>query len=132
VGEEKEWLEFHLKKQRQKRAIFLVPEYHGRIIGNASVRLYDKTWDHEAEINIDIAKDFRNIGLGSYLIRELIERTRKEIKPVPVRLLLGAMSENTRALKLYKELGFKKITVIPGMYHYKKRFIDEVIMVYDL
>jgi len=130
--EERNWLEARFKKQKQKRGIFLVAEHKGKVIGIARVESYEGSWDHQAELNIDIAKDFRGIGLGSHLIKELIKRAIGDINPRPVRLILGAMTENKDAIRLYKKEGFKKIAIIPGQHHYKDRFIDEIIMVFNL
>jgi membrane protease YdiL (CAAX protease family)/ribosomal protein S18 acetylase RimI-like enzyme len=59
----------------------------------------DELWLDE----IQVARDWRGQGLGSAVVGDLIDRARKDCKP----LRLQVLKENTRAQNLYRRLGFR-------------------------
>jgi len=58
----------------------------------------DEWWIDE----IQVASEWRGKGIGSAILRDLIDRAREDRKPLRLRVL----RENARAQKLYRQLGF--------------------------
>ncbi len=80
---------------------FNVIEYSGKAIG----RLYCEHSESDLRlIDITLVRELRNVGIGSYLIRGLMQRA----DDIFVKLSLHVLPENP-ALNLYLKLGFKKI-----------------------
>jgi len=126
--EEKEWLTQTIKKINKKEAILLVAQSGEKIIGNAEIRLMDGKRSHIGLFGISISKDFRGIGLGSFLMDKIIKLAKKEIKPTPRFILLGAFAENKIAINLYKKKGFKQTACVPNQFMQKGKLMDEIIM----
>jgi len=80
------------------------------------------------EFGITIRKDYRRIGLGNYLMKEIIKLAKKELKPKPKIIRLSVFSNNKPAINLYKKHGFKKVAVIPDQLQYKGRLVDQAVM----
>ncbi len=77
------------------------------IIANASVEQSRvERYAHRAELSITVLRDYWGQGVGSALMRKLIEAS----KAVGLdSLFLDVRSDNTRAVALYEKFGFKKI-----------------------
>lgn len=54
-------------------------------------------------VDISIITGYRNKGIGSFLIKQVMDKGRKSILPVT----LSVEKQNTQAYSLYKRLGFK-------------------------
>jgi ribosomal protein S18 acetylase RimI-like enzyme len=64
--------------------------------------------DRDKEVwlaEIQVSPAARNRGLGSHIIRDLVERARTDGKP----LLLQVLQANHRATSLYERLGFSRV-----------------------
>lgn len=80
---------------------FNVIEYFGKAVG----RLYCEHADKDIRlIDITLVRELRNVGVGSYLIRRLMQRA----DDVLAKVSLHVLPENP-ALNLYLKLGFKQI-----------------------
>ena len=83
---------------------------------------------HVGEFGIAIKKEFRGIGLGSFLMREIIQLAKTELKPKPKIIKLGVFANNKPAIALYKKMGFKQVAVLPRHLEYKGNLVAEIIM----
>ena len=125
---EKKWLKEKLGRIKKKKAVFLIAEYNNMIVGTAGIDLYIWRKSHVAELGITIKKDYRGMGLGTCLIKEIIKLAKKELKPKPKIIRLDALSTNKPAISLYKKTGFKIVAKIPKQIQYKGKLINEIIM----
>ena len=123
---EKKWLGKNIENVKNHKAVFLVAENNGIIIGTASIDLDIWRKNHIGDFAISIRKNYRGIGVGSYLIEEIIKLAKKELKPRFIKL--SVFSTNKPAMRLYKKYGFKEIAKIPKQIKYKGKLIDEIIM----
>lgn len=74
---------------------------------------FKKIIDEADIMNIVVKKSFRNMGIGSLLLKQLIEKSKKlEIKQIN----LEVNENNIYAISLYKKFGFK-ITGIRKNYY---------------
>lgn len=75
-----------------------------RLIGLASLNRMAGAYRHVAEIYVVVGADHRQLGLGSSLIKELIEiGTRQGLYFLKARVLV----ENQLALRAFRQLGFE-------------------------
>lgn len=130
IEEEKKWLESVLHQVRLSKMIMLVAENENRIVGGSAVSLLSECRDHVAEIGISILKDFRNHGLGSFLLKEIIHGAKDQLKPRPSIIRLSTFSVNRNAVSFYESNGFRAVACIPKQFQFRGEFVDEVVMLY--
>lgn len=89
---------------------YLVVKDNSKIIGFAGIKVTVPDCDI---MNIVVKKDFRNQGIGSLLLKELINLS----KSLNVKnLFLEVNERNTPAILLYNKFGFKKICTRKNYY----------------
>lgn len=121
--EEEKWLRDTLEKMEKGQKIQLVCEVNGVYAGNCEIRRRDKRQSHVGEVGISIAKAYREEGIGTELLKTLID----EGKGMGLRLLvMNCFETNARALHVYEKLGFRRAGTVPGVYAYKSDYIGEV------
>lgn len=101
-----------------------VLEYDGKIIGYAIAwYLYEEC--HIA--NIAVHHEFRNIGLGTWFVSEILNIAQKQGQTVA---LLEVRKSNNAAINLYQKLGFRTIHIRKNYYAAEKE--DALIMACSL
>jgi len=78
---------------------------------------------------IAIVREYRGIGLGKYLISEVIKSAKKEFGADLKVIQLEVLANNKPAIALYKKAGFKIVAKIPKQIQYRGKLIGEYIMV---
>ncbi|NLY71684.1 MAG: ribosomal protein S18-alanine N-acetyltransferase [Clostridiales bacterium] len=91
--------EFEIKENL--KAIYLVADYNGKIIGYAGIWVI---LDEGHITNIAVHPDFRNRGLGTRLLSELIELSERRGAK---RHTLEVSVANHSAISLYNKFGFE-------------------------
>ena len=132
LEEERKWLEEEFKNIKNSRTVFLVAEHEDKVISIANVDLNKGRQNHTGILGVSIRKEYRRIGLGTYLIAEILKLTKKELKPKPKIIRLSVFPTNKPAIKLYKKFGFKEVARIPKQIQYKGKLIDEIVMLKEL
>ena len=99
-------IEFIRNSMGDENGRFLVGEIDGRIVANCSVGVVtnNKRFLHRAAMGIAIIKDYWSMGIGKILMQECIEWCKE--KGIE-QLELEVVTQNNRALSLYKNLGFQ-------------------------
>ena len=128
---EKKWLRATMKKIRKKETISIFAFLNNKkIIGSCGVEKGGKTSYHTGVIGIAIAKDFRGIGLGKFMMQYMIKEAQQKLKSEIV--VLHVYSQNKPAQVLYKKLGFRVAGRVPkGIKHHGK-YMDDIIMYKNL
>lgn len=126
--EEKKWLEDTFKQVKKHKEVFIVAEHNNRIIGNTGINLDRGIRNHIGNFGISIRNGYRGIGLGKYLMEEIIKLGKKELKPKPKIIRLSVFANNKPAISLYKKYGFKKVAAIPKQMQYKGKLVSEIMM----
>ena len=101
-----EYEEAYLKRKKEaERDAALVAEVDGVITGTAGIDLISRSdkVKHRANFGISIDKDWWGIGIGRALTEACIECARKT---GVLQLELEVVSDNERALALYRSAGF--------------------------
>jgi len=128
LKEETVWLKEKLKKIKARKEVCLLAEHENKIIGNTQITLDWGRQSHVGDFGISIRKSYRQIGLGTYLTKELIKLAKKELKPRPKIIKLSAYATNKPAIAFYKNLGFKEVARIPKQGKIQGKLVDEIIM----
>jgi len=126
LEEEAEWLNGALSQMEQGEKIYVVAETDGKVIGNSEIgrRLYGYD-SHVGVMGIAIKKGFRDVGIGTEMMKALITQGQKMGLRI---LMLSAFESNKRAIHVYEKLGFKKRGQIPKKFFKRGKYVDEVIM----
>ncbi|MDD5606780.1 MAG: GNAT family N-acetyltransferase [Candidatus Pacebacteria bacterium] len=130
LRQETDWLKNSLKQIKQKKLVFLIAEHNNEIIGTTGINLNTGRKEHVGGFGIMISKDCRGIGLGNFLMTEIIKLAKKKLKSKIIRL--SVFSINKPAISLYKKQGFKKVATIPKQLQYKGKLINEIVMILGL
>lgn len=121
--EEQKSLTDALLQIKEGKKIWIVVEINGVYSGSGEVRIGSRRHSHVGEIGISIAQQYRAEGIGTELLKTLVEQAR--VKKLRL-LTLSCFEGNTAACYLYEKLGFQKGGVIPESILYKERYIGEL------
>lgn len=132
VDEERAFIQDHVDNPGK---ILLLAEAEGHIIGN--VRLEAGAFRriaHKGNLSLAVNKEWRGRGIGTALVRVLLEWA--ETHPVIEKVCLEVFADNLRAIRLYKHLGFveqgfgsKEVKRGPGHYAdvlWMYRFVKQI------
>jgi len=122
---EVDWLSRVLAAVEKDEEFFLVAEVDGKVVASSSLdrlRAYAK---HVGAIGIVIKNGFRDLGIGTRMMRALEEQARGMGLKV---LTLSTFATNKRALHVYEEVGFVQTGRVPRKHFKGGDYIDEVIM----
>ncbi|MCW4040861.1 MAG: GNAT family N-acetyltransferase [Candidatus Bathyarchaeota archaeon] len=121
-----EWLSNRLAAIEKGQVIQIVAEVNGHVIANSDVTIKTSQRSHVGDIGIIIKKGYRNIGIGTEMLKQLIIQAReREVKIVT----LGVFETNNRAKHVYEKLGFCECGRIPGEIYKNGEYIDHITMV---
>lgn len=132
LKEEKRWLRDTFKQVKKHKKVFIIAEHNNQIVGEAGIDLDRDRRSHIGNFGISIKKDYRGIGLGEYLMGEILKLAEKELDPKPKIIRLSVFANNKPAISLYRKYGFKKVAAIPKQMQYKGKLVSEVIMLFYL
>lgn len=123
----RELVERRIQDVTAGRVVRLVAIAGGSIVGDGSLEMVGHGWgDGVAEIRLIIARPFQGRGLGTVMARELyLQAAAQRVERIVVRV----MAPQTRALAVFRRLGFEEEFVIPA--HIRDRegvWQDMVIM----
>lgn len=129
--EEEEYVKKRIKANKDKKGINVLAEYHGEIIANGEVTQKGERSKHVGLLGISVARGFRNEGLGTIIMEEMLKLS-KEYLGLKI-VYLTAFSINERALHVYKnKLGFEECGKIPRGVLYKNQLVDHLFLYKEL
>ncbi len=122
-----------LEEMGEKRALVLIAENDNnhRIIGRASITPKLGLAEHIGLLEVHILKNYRGLGLGNFLMDEILELAKGELNKVDT-VRLSVFSNNEAAIGLSKKKGFKKVVEIPQQVAANGVVADEVIMLKEI
>ena len=127
--EEAEWLGRLLTRVEKGEVIGVVAEVDGKAVANSEVTRRGGIMNHVGVLGIAIRNDYRGIGLGSELMKALIEESRRAGVKV---LVLDVFDTNNVAKQLYQKAGFREAGRIPKGVFKKGEYIDLIRMTLEL
>jgi len=108
----RELVERRIQDVEAGRVVRLVAMVGAEIVGDGSLELVGHGWgDGVAEVRLIIARRYQRRGLGTLMARELyLLAAERRVERIVVRV----MAPQTRALAVFRKLGFDEEFVIPG------------------
>jgi RimJ/RimL family protein N-acetyltransferase len=112
---------------RSGDSLVLVAEGDGDVVGNVLVTTeHSSVSDHVGTLSIAIAEAWRDVGIGSALMRAAQDWTREHGL---AKLALGVFPDNARAIAVYEHVGFAREGLRRRQYRgFGGGFRDEVLM----
>jgi RimJ/RimL family protein N-acetyltransferase len=104
---------------------FLVAEVGGHVMAVCEINRRTGYEEHVGVIGIAIKNGFRDLGMGTRMMKELIKQARQMNLKV---LTLTAFATNKRAIHVYEKVGFAQTGIIPKKHFKDGRYIDEITM----
>ena len=127
--EELDWHANRLVQVEKGELVVCVAEVAGHVVGNSSVTKKSGVQAHVGELGISVHKDYRDLGLGTEMMKVLISESRKMGLKI---VRLNVFSGNAWAIHVYEKIGFKEVGRIPKAIFKWKRYLDEIIMAIEL
>lgn len=112
---------------KQNNSLFVIAEVEGKIIGNLNFSGGTRPRiAHTGEFGVSVLREYWGQGLGTELIKYLIEWCEKSgvIRKVNLRV----RSDNFSAIHVYKKLGFNEEGVITREFRVNNKFYDSIFM----
>ena len=123
--EEQQYVDSLISDMDAGKKIHLVVEVEGKYAGNAELRKLPHRKTHVGELGISLRKEFRENGIGTELLKTLIELGKERRLRL---LVINVFETNHHALHIYQKLGFRRAGMVPGAIHFKNEYIGEVKM----
>lgn len=98
---------------KSENSYYLVAKSNDEIVGFAGIKLLA---DKADIMNIAVKKTFRNQGIGSLLLKNLMQLSQEKKL---TSIFLEVMEENYPAIHLYKKFGFKQVGIRKNYYQGK-------------
>ena len=127
--EEANWLGRRLADIENDRIIGIVAEADGRVVANSEVARKSGIMGHVGELGISVKAGFRNMGIGTEMMKALIAESRRMGLKV---LVLDVFASNSRARHLYEKVGFEEAGRVPRGICRKGKYIDLIRMTMTL
>lgn len=123
VEEEKAWIQSH-----NQHGLLLVAEDNGSIVGILNFRLStSKKFSHKGYFGMSIQEAYTNKGIGSSLIKSLIDWAKEDNRVE--KISLEVFSNNERAIHLYSKLGFiEEGRLVKNAKLGPNEYVDDIIM----
>lgn len=124
--EEIDWLSKALARLERDEVFYLVAQVSGKAIGNSEIGRKTSGHDkHVGTLGIVISNGCRNLGIGTEMIKTLIEQAHA----MNLKLLtLSVYATNERARHVYQKLGFVETGRIPKKFFKEGKYLDEITM----
>ena len=126
---EADWLGKLLAEVEKGQAMCVVPEIEGKAIGNSDIHRGKGKRSHTGTLGIALRQECRDVGIGSEMMRTLIEEARKSGLEI---LQLSVFGSNPRARHVYEKLGFREVGRLPKGIRKGDGYVDEVAMALEL
>lgn len=120
------WLADQLKNVEKEETVHLVVEYGGKVRGSGSVEKGNGRRSHVGELGIGLHKEVRGKGIGTRLIKTLMNEAKK--RPDVEIVILEVFKNNEPAKGLYRKVGFEEAGRVGEGIRYKDKKIDSITM----
>ncbi len=128
-GEEADWLGRRLARIEKGEIIDAIAEVDGKVVGNSEVEKRTDDMSHVGYLGIAIRSGYRGIGVGTAMVRTLVEESKKAGLKL---IVLDRYETNEAARRLYEKMGFRETGRIPKGVYRDGKYTDLVRMVLEL
>ncbi len=123
--EEIDFLSRVLSLLEKSEMFYLVAEVCGKVVAVSEIVRRSGYEKHVGVVGIAIRSGFRDLGIGTEILKALLEQAKKMGLKV---LTITAFARNKRAVHVYEKAGFVQTGVIPKKFFKDGKYIDEIIM----
>jgi len=123
--EEVDFLSKVLSRLEKDEMFYLVAEVDGKVVAVSEISKRGGYEKHVGVIGIAIRNGFRDLGIGTEIMKTLVEQTQKMGLKV---LTLSAFATNKPAIHVYEKVGFVQTGTIPKKHFKEGKYIDEIIL----
>jgi RimJ/RimL family protein N-acetyltransferase len=123
--EEIDFLSKVLSRLEKDELFFLVAEVDGKVVASSEIDKRSGYEEHVGVIGIAIKSGFRDLGIGTEMMKTLVGQAEKMRLKV---LTLTAFASNERAIHVYEKIGFVQTGRVPKKHFKDGKYIDEIIM----
>lgn len=127
LKEEKKYLDEQLKRIGKAQTVQLLVFAQDKLVGITSIDLGERVSKHVGNLGISVAKDSRAQGIGSLLMRKIIEEA-KQCLPTLRLITLSVFANNPIAAKMYQKFGFRQYGRLPKAISHRGRLIDRIYL----
>lgn len=126
---EARWLANSLVEIETGKSVYVTAEANGKVVANGSISFKDGKESHVCGLGIAISKGYRDVGLGTIIMKELVRQAKKFGKKL---IVLEVFDSNPRAKHVYEKVGFREVGRIPkklfygGKYHAAVQMAKEI------
>ena len=128
LKDEKDFLFRAIKSTKSKKKVFIIAKDGKKVVANTSIEMGVYRRNHIGKFGIAIRNGYRGIGLGKYIMAEVLKLAKKELPGLKI-FLLEVYENNKPAIALYKKMGFKVVGHIPKQVQHKGKIIGEYMMI---
>lgn len=108
-------------------SLYLVAEFDGQIVGHAFLEPHRlQSLKHVADLNMAVYLGWQKKGIGSELLKQIIERA-KQSKTLR-KIQLNVRASNSQAIQLYKKMGFEEEGRLKSRVKVNDEYIDDIVM----
>ena len=123
--EEIDFLSKVLSRLEKDEMFYLVAEVDGKVVAVSEISKRGGYEKHVGVIGIAIRNGFRDLGIGTEIMKTLVEKAQKMGLKV---LTLSAFATNKPAIHVYEKVGFVQTGTIPKKHFKEGKYIDEIIL----
>lgn len=128
IEQEKDLIKYFLNNEN---SLLLIAEFENEIIGNIDLTgSRRKIMEHTAVIGMGMLKEWRNSGLGTILMTEIINWAKEN--PILEIIWLQVYTENELGLNLYRKMGFQENGIIHNFFKKDNLYFDNLTMIMDV
>lgn len=131
LKQETEWLKRVLSQIKKNDVVCLFVLKDSKIVGNCAITRKERKQNHRAYLGISLHKSIREKGIGTSLIKEVINLAKKRMKGIKI-IETSVLDYNKRAQHVYKKNGFKKVATIPKSVKEDGKYFSEHWMYLEL
>ncbi len=125
--DEQKYLDKQIKRFKSKESVQLLLFVNNNLSGISSIDLGERVQDHIGSFGISILKEFRGMGLGKLLMKNMLEEAIKNLPRLKI-ITLEVFAENKKAISMYRIFGFEEYGKLPDGNKYKGKFVDDILM----
>jgi len=128
IKDEQNWVKRVAKSVKDKKRVSVIARDGNKIVANTEVELKSYKQSHVGKFGIAIRKGYRGIGLGKFVMAEVLKLAKKELPGLKI-FWLDVLANNKPAQALYKKMGFKVVGKVPKQIQYKGKLVGEYVMI---
>lgn len=128
LKDEKDFITKAIKATKSEKKVFIIAKDGKKVVANTSIELGPYKRSHIGKFGIAVRNGYRGIGLGKYIMAEILSLAKKQLPGLKI-FQLEVYENNKPAIALYKKMGFKVVGHIPKQVQHKGKIIGEYLMI---